>query len=50
MTNGSLTNERKIMSKRIEALTKEQIARFPEFVKKWEDIGLCTELLKEAFP
>lgn len=24
-------------------LTDEQIARFPEFVKKWTDIGLCTD-------
>jgi len=31
--------ERKIM---ITTLTPEQIARFPEFIKKWTDIGLCT--------
>ena len=29
--------------KKIEKLTDTQIARFPEFVKKWTDIGLCTE-------
>ena len=28
---------------KIESLTEEQKARFPEFVKKWTDIGLCTE-------
>jgi len=28
---------------KIEKLTEEQIARFPEFVKKWTDIGLSTE-------
>ena len=27
---------------RIEQLTPEQIARFPEFVKRWTEIGLCT--------
>lgn len=27
---------------KIDKLTPEQIARFPEFVKKWTDIGLCT--------
>ena len=30
-------------TKRIESLTDEQIARFPEFVKRWTDIGLCTD-------
>ena len=28
---------------KIEKLTKEQEARFPEFVKKWTEIGLCTK-------
>ncbi len=28
---------------RIEKLTQEQEARFPEFVDKWLKIGLCTE-------
>ena len=28
---------------KIERLTPEQIARFPEFVKRWTDIGLCTD-------
>ena len=28
---------------KIEALTKEQEARFPEFIKRWTDIGLCTK-------
>mgnify|MGYP007090107172 CR=1 FL=1 len=27
----------------IDTLTEEQKARFPEFVKKWTDIGLCTK-------
>lgn len=27
----------------INELTPEQIAKFPEYVKKWTDIGLCTE-------
>src|ERR1041384_5944960 len=27
----------------IEKLTKEQIARFPEFVERWTKIGLCTD-------
>ena len=27
---------------RIESLTQEQIARFPEYVRNWTDIGLCT--------
>ena len=27
----------------IEKLTKEQEKRFPEFVKKWNDIGLSTQ-------
>jgi len=27
----------------IESLTEEQIAKFPEYVKKWTDIGLCTD-------
>ena len=26
----------------ITKLTTEQEARFPEFIKKWTDIGLCT--------
>ena len=30
------------MSK-IERLTKEQVARIPEFVERWTDIGLCTK-------
>jgi hypothetical protein len=29
--------------KKIEQLTAAQIARFPEFVKRWTEIGLCTE-------
>ena len=29
--------------KKIEKLTDAQIARFPEFVKKWTKIGLSTE-------
>ena len=29
--------------KKIEKLTKEQEARFPEFVEKWTKIGLCTD-------
>ena len=29
--------------KKIESLPPEQIARLPEFVKKWTKIGLCTE-------
>ena len=29
--------------KKIESLTPEQIARFPEFVERWTKIGLCTE-------
>lgn len=29
--------------KRIDKLTKEQEAQFPEFIKKWTDIGLCTQ-------
>ena len=28
---------------KIASLTKEQKDRFPEFVKKWTDIGLCTD-------
>ena len=28
---------------KINSLTPSQIARFPEFVKKWTDIGLCTD-------
>ena len=31
------------MPKRIERLTPEQIARFPEFIEKWTRIGLCTD-------
>ena len=31
------------MTKRIEQLTPEQIARFPEWVEKWTRIGLCTD-------
>lgn len=31
------------MGKKIEKLTPEQVARFPEFVKRWVEIGLCTE-------
>jgi len=31
------------MRKRIESLTDEQIAKFPEYVKRWTDIGLCTD-------
>ena len=27
---------------KIESLTPEQIARFPEYVQRWTDIGLCT--------
>ena len=27
---------------KIESLTQEQIARFPEYVRNWTDIGLCT--------
>jgi hypothetical protein len=27
----------------IEKLTKEQEAKFPEYIKKWTDIGLCTK-------
>src|SRR5271154_1391473 len=27
---------------KVDALTPEQTARFPEFIKKWTDIGLCT--------
>jgi hypothetical protein len=30
------------MSKKIENLTAEQEARLPEFVRRWTDIGLCT--------
>ena len=29
--------------KKIEKLTPEQIARFPEFVERWTKIGLCTD-------
>ena len=29
--------------KKIEKLTPEQEARFPEFVEKWTRIGLCTD-------
>jgi len=29
--------------KKIESLTPEQTARFDEFIKKWTDIGLCTQ-------
>ena len=29
--------------KKIEKLTPEQIAKFPEYVKRWTDIGICTE-------
>jgi hypothetical protein len=29
--------------KRIESLTPEQLARFPEFIERWTKIGLCTE-------
>ena len=28
---------------RIESLTDAQIAKFPEYVKRWTDIGLCTD-------
>jgi hypothetical protein len=28
---------------RIENLSPEQIARFPEFVNRWTNIGLCTD-------
>ena len=28
---------------KIENLTKEQVSRFPEFIKRWTDIGLCTD-------
>jgi len=31
------------MGKLIEKLTPEQEARYPEFIKKWTDIGLCTK-------
>ena len=31
------------MAKKIENLTPDQIARFPEFVRRWTDIGLSTE-------
>lgn len=31
------------MPVKINSLTPEQIARFPEFVKRWTDIGLCTD-------
>src|SRR6266851_7129662 len=31
-----------VMSK-IETLTPEQIARFPEFIERWTRIGLCTD-------
>lgn len=31
------------MKKKIESLTPEQVARFPEFVKKWTEIGLSTQ-------
>lgn len=31
------------MSRKIDKLDAKQIARFPEFVKKWVDIGLCTK-------
>ena len=34
--------KRKVMSKKIEKLTPEQIARFPEFVERWTNIGLST--------
>jgi len=27
----------------IESLTEEQINKFPEYIKKWTDIGLCTD-------
>ena len=30
-------------TRRIETLTPEQTARFPEFVEKWKQIGLCTD-------
>jgi len=29
--------------KKIESLTPEQIAKFPQYVKEWTDYGLCTE-------
>ena len=28
---------------KIEKLTDAQVARFPEFIKRWTDIGLCTD-------
>lgn len=28
---------------KIESLTPEQVARFPEFVERWTNIGLCTD-------
>ena len=31
--------------KKIEEITEEQIARFPEWVDKWTKIGLCTDLM-----
>ena len=33
----------------INKLTDEQIARFPEFVKKWVNIGLCTDPIDKEF-
>lgn len=32
----------------ITSLTKEQSDRFPEFVKKWTEIGLSTKSLNKA--
>src|ERR1700749_1955196 len=29
--------------KKIESLTEEQKAKFPEYIKKWTEIGLCTK-------
>src|SRR3990167_5078777 len=31
------------MIKQIQTLTDAQRARFPEFVRRWTDIGLCTD-------
>jgi hypothetical protein len=35
-------NREKRHVKKIERLTPEQVARFPEYVKRWTDIGLAT--------
>src|SRR5215831_20354949 len=37
------THRRPFAMSKIEKLTGKQVARFPEFIERWTEIGLCTD-------